>query len=156
MAPVANENAKLHFEGTVLGEVEEVDAEAVWGVGDGQSSQWKKAKSGDYILFYPGDYTFTQAAKITGKKKSRELGKQLWNEYAGDTGRRSGGKLGPWQHILFLEQPFEVKISSVKVQNFADYSRDYPQNFQAINEKGHAEIRHEYGSVENFIKDISV
>jgi len=156
MSPVSNKNAYYHFDNTVLGEVPIVDTEAVWGVGDGQSSQWEKANQGDYLLFYPGNYTFTRAARVVRKEKNKELGEQLWDEYPGDTGRRSGGRLGPWEHILFLEEPLEIEISSVKVQNFADYSRDYPQNFQAINEKGHVEIRRKYGGIDKFIENICV
>ena len=62
--------------------------------------------------------------------------------------------MGPWRNILFLKEPFKIEVDSIKVQEFAGYSRDYPQNFQAINEKGHAEIRKNYGSIDAFIDDI--
>jgi hypothetical protein len=156
MAPVSNENAYSYFENTVLSNVPAVNSEAVWGVGEGQSAQWKKAKKGDYLLFYPGDFKFTYAAKVVKNEKDKKLGEKLWDNYVGDAGRRSRGRLGPWEHLLFLEKPLEIRISSVKVQNFAGYSRDYPQNFQAINQKGHTEIRRKYGDVDDFIKSIRV
>lgn len=152
LAPCTRQQAKEHFRTTVLQSASKDKYDSMWGVPEGQKSQWNKIDIGDYLLFYTGDYEYSYAAKVTGKWLNEERGNELWDVYRGQSGRRGGSTRGPWHHLIHLASPVQVDISSKELHEWAGYTKDFTQTFHSLNDEGHREITRRFGGVEEYLK----
>lgn len=159
LAPCASPYPQRNFERTMQRGVERSeydewvsedygDIAYVWGLSSGLESTWEKIEAGDYFLFYFGNLEYRYGARVVGKGRYPEWSEELWPAPDQSSTDAPAKK---FELLVFFEPPFRVSLDSPKVQEYAGYKRDFPQNFQPLNDQGVANIEAEHGSVVSFL-----
>jgi len=148
----SHEIAQGNFQTTVLNGVpqstyqdhtnERLDNPAkIWGYRERGKGTWKQLEPGDYLLFYPGDWEYRYAARISRKERNQNLGTDIFQTPD-----------EPFEYIVYLDTLFEVSIDSRELHiDFADYNIGHPVRSQPFNDRTYDIIQDRYGSVEGYL-----
>jgi len=112
---------------------------AVWGVRNVPT--WEQMKRGDFVLcVYDGAYHYV--SRLLAKYDNPECAEAIWG--TNDEGRT-------WRYMYFLTEPIETYQP---LYEFEGYLHSRYQGFTRISDARLEEIEEDYGSIEEFIKEI--
>jgi hypothetical protein len=112
---------------------------AVWGVRNVPT--WEQMERDDFVLcVYDGTYRYVST--LLAKYDNSECAEAIWG--TNDEGRT-------WRYMYFLTEPIEVYQS---LYEFEGYLHSRYQGFTRIADARLEEIEEDYGSIEEFIKEI--
>lgn len=166
LAPCVNEKAQQHFRAAVIDKVD-VDSEtyrslvpsryqervAIWGTGEGNSPTAKAMETGDVILFYVGENTYSHYAIVKGVERNPELAEALWTPY-GDTIRKDEKANWPW--VMYLSDPVEIDIDSERLHDIFGWNQSFPMGFTRIADHRITRLQNEHGSVQQYLEEMLV
>jgi hypothetical protein len=112
---------------------------AVWGVRNRPT--WEQMERDDFVLcVYDGAYRYV--ARLLARYDNPECAEEIWG--TNDEGRT-------WRYMYFLTEPIEV---DQPLYEFEGHLHSRYQGFTRIADARLEEIEEDYGSVEEFIKEI--
>jgi hypothetical protein len=112
---------------------------AVWGVRN--LPTWEQMERGDFVLcVYDGIYRYV--ARLLAKYDNPECAEAIWG---------TNGEGRTWRYMYFLTEPIETYQPLYEFESYL-YSRY--QGFTRISDARLSEIEDDYGSIEEFIKEI--
>lgn len=140
LAPCSNPNAQRHFNDTVLEGVEIREFRdlipdhitgrvGIWGTVRANEGSFRHMESGDFVLFYAGDRTYSHAARVIETQENPELDAALWEPYAE---RLQGDARDSWPLVMYLEEIRPVNISSIRLHDDLGRKDEFPLGFTRV------------------------
>lgn len=122
----------------------------LWGVIT-SNTVWEKLNKGDYLLVY-NKGRIVYSAIVIKKIIDIQLSQKLWGHK-----EKMDGSRQYWKNIMFLDIVENVDVDYDLFKKFAGYKpKASVRYFFRYSDVGHKKIIEEYGSIETFIKRITV
>lgn len=128
-----------------------IDDPRFWGLKQTQRSQWDSISSGDVVLFYTGDRTFSAAGNVAETSYSRSVAKQLWPDHHQQI--RPEDDQQPWEYLIIFDQVTPIDVDSVQFLSTLDYEMEYPMGFMSPADQYMQEFRRRYGLASEFVEE---
>ena len=148
-----NEIAHINFQTSVIDGIprstyeqyttqELSDPAMVWGYREKNKGTWKQLHSGDYLLFYPGNWEYRYAARISETEHNPDFGEAIF-QTPDET----------FEYLVYIDSLSEIVLDSKELHiDYAGYKIGHPVRSQSFNDRAYKSITDNYGSVENYIE----
>lgn len=135
---------ELPIHTSALDEVDRAENVRIWGVKNSKLNKkfYDKMTVGDYLIFYRNDH-YRYFGRVGHKFDSDVISQRYWYDISAD--------------MLYTIADFKHIDVARKVLNEAcDYKAAYqPQSIQRMSNSAYREIRREYGSIEQFVSEVT-
>ncbi len=130
------------------------DVVRLWATTEEEQGSWSELREGDYLLFYtrnnPDDKPYySTAAKVIGRERNTEFAQNVWPDLDEDSSAQSNG-IG--DHLIYLQKPIEVEVTTEELAAYYEYVSDGPHSFQRLDDSAMEAIRRDHGTVEEYVK----